>query len=438
MDLSHYSERDLVTLGKALRPSGTFGKDHCQMTKAEKVAYIATLASHNRILVTIEALGLKRTSNGAFAGPEPSHTNGSTANVAPEKGPDTMPETHTNGEGAALAAIIRDIAATVKAQSIDAEQVQAIVAQALEAQSEEQAAKLALVIEDLRRRTPREVTLKVGDLPAVALTGKHPAFGKLLALASLPANVRPKAILLVGPSGSGKTTMGRHLSEALRRDFAALSLSAGTHEGKLEGRVLPLGEGRYVYSESARIYENGGVILWDELDAMAPEIGVVINSATANGAWHIENRAVSGLPVEVQRHPDTVLLAAANTYGTGADSVYVGRTQMDGATLDRFLVLHIGHDKALWARACGVAEPEQAPWEPVSRTHEQVNEALAELHAFWEHVEERVTTLSLRRVISYRGIEKGIACIAAGFSMQETKSILLAGWSKDDRAKVGA
>jgi hypothetical protein len=42
--------------------------------------------------------------------------------------------------------------------------------------------------------------------------------------------------------------------------------------------------------------------------------------------------------------------AAANTYGTGADALYVGRNQLDAATLDRFYVVEMDYDRKLEAK----------------------------------------------------------------------------------------
>ena len=49
----------------------------------------------------------------------------------------------------------------------------------------------------------------------------------------------------------------------------------------------------------------------------------------------------------VERGKDCAIIATANTYGLGADRVYVGRNQLDGATLDRFIVIDVDYDEAL-------------------------------------------------------------------------------------------
>ena len=46
----------------------------------------------------------------------------------------------------------------------------------------------------------------------------------------------------------------------------------------------------------------------------------------------------------VYAHKDFRVIACANTYGTGASTEYVGRNQLDGASLNRFALEEIGYD----------------------------------------------------------------------------------------------
>ena len=49
----------------------------------------------------------------------------------------------------------------------------------------------------------------------------------------------------------------------------------------------------------------------------------------------------------IDRHPDFRIIAAANTWGKGADLQYVGRNALDAATLDRFDNIFFDYDKHL-------------------------------------------------------------------------------------------
>src|SRR4051812_32550702 len=46
-----------------------------------------------------------------------------------------------------------------------------------------------------------------------------------------------------------------------------------------------------------------------------------------------------------KRHADAIFVVSGNTFGTGADAVYVGRTQLDAATLNRFVTIEWDYDE---------------------------------------------------------------------------------------------
>jgi MoxR-like ATPase len=245
------------------------------------------------------------------------------------------------------------------------------------------------------------------------LEGTHPLFEKVLKLVVAGVNV-----LLVGPAGCGKTTLAHHIATALKRRFGMLSCTSGASESQLTGWLLPVGEGKkageftYVPSEFVRLYEEGGsVFLLDEFDAADPNMLLVINSALANGSLHVPQR--HGEPL-VKRGKNSAIIAAANTYGQGADMIYAGRNQLDAATLDRFYVVEMDYDRALEARVGDKAACEWA----------------------WK-LREQVKQHRIRRVVSTRTIMKVTAALGAGISMQDAKRDALAGWSKDELSKVG-
>ena len=80
----------------------------------------------------------------------------------------------------------------------------------------------------------------------------------------------------------------------------------------------------------------------DEMDASIPEVLVILNAAIANR--YFDFPAPIGY---VEAHPDFRVIAAGNTLGHGADTKYVGRQQLDGASLDRFAVVEISYSEAI-------------------------------------------------------------------------------------------
>lgn len=320
--------------------------------------------------------------------------------AAQEPAPLPLPQVNPDATNAAqdLAAILARIMAQQTAQ-VNPEQVRAI------AQAEVSAA--------LAQREAQRPVIAVhvaGREPVRVEEHTHPLFPKVLALVGAGLNVMMK-----GPAGCGKTHMAGQVFKALGLEYAAISGSAGASEAQLTGRLLPTGDGgRFEYHPSSfvRMYENGGGFLFDELDAFDPNMLIVCNSATANGRFTIDARTNNP---EAIRHDRTALLAATNTFGTGPDAMYVGRFQLDESTLDRWYIVEMDYDRAYESQ---LAPPEVCQW-------------------VWQ-VRERAQAGKVRRAVSTRMIQKAGAALAAGLPLHEVKADLLRGWSRDERAKVGA
>lgn len=255
-----------------------------------------------------------------------------------------------------------------------------------------------------------EVTLPTGA--TTVIDGKaHAALPRCVRLAAARRNV-----LLVGPAGSGKTHLAGQVAAALGLPFAHISCSAGMSEGQLTGRLLPVGDGgrfEYVRSEFVRCYEDGGVFLFDEIDAADSNTLLVLNSALANGQMALANRPEN--PVAT-KHPAFVAVAAANTFGTGADRQYVGRNQLDESTLDRFRIgqVEMDYDAEVEAALC----PDDA------------------LRTRLQGYREAIRANRLRRIVSTRFLRDAYVMKRAGDSDAEIDGALFAGWSADEVRKV--
>jgi cobaltochelatase CobS len=145
-------------------------------------------------------------------------------------------------------------------------------------------------------------------------------------------------VLMVGPAGTGKSTIAEQAAEALGLEFYAISLSPQTPTSQLVGYMQATGD--YVSTLFRQAYEHGGVFHFDEFDNGHPSILATVNAALANGRMAFPDQMV-------KRHPDFRAVASANTYGRGADRMYVGRQALDMATLDRFAIEYIDVDEAL-------------------------------------------------------------------------------------------
>lgn len=136
-----------------------------------------------------------------------------------------------------------------------------------------------------------------------------------------------KNILLKGPMGGGKSTACKQAAELLGLPFGYIGQTNMPHI--VVGSKHPLKD-LYNHTAFTRIFMGGGVIVFEEMDAWHPNASLVLNPPLANGWLTLEDGS------QHQRHPDCIIVACANTWGTGATAEYVGRNKLDDAFLDRF------------------------------------------------------------------------------------------------------
>lgn len=143
-------------------------------------------------------------------------------------------------------------------------------------------------------------------------------------------------IMLIGPAGSGKNVAVSQVADSL--GLKMYYTNNASNEFKLTG-FIDAG-GNYRDTEFYKAFKNGGVFFLDEIDNSDPSALIVINSALANGYMAFPHETID-------RHPDFRIIAAANTWGKGADLQYVGRNALDAATLDRFDNIFFDYDRHL-------------------------------------------------------------------------------------------
>lgn len=143
---------------------------------------------------------------------------------------------------------------------------------------------------------------------------------------------------LVGAAGSGKTTIAENTAKKYNMDFYCMSVGNQTTKSDLLGFISATGN--YVSTVFRTAFEEGGVFLLDEIDAGNSNVLTILNSALANGYCSFPDGMV-------KRHTNFVCIASGNTIGQGANKQYVGRNQLDGATLDRFVKIEWSYDEIL-------------------------------------------------------------------------------------------
>lgn len=159
----------------------------------------------------------------------------------------------------------------------------------------------------------------------------HERFEQILSQVQLD-----EPIMLVGPAGSGKNVAVSQVADALGQHM--YYTNNASNEFKLTG-FIDAG-GNYRDTEFYKAFKNGGIFFLDEIDNSDPSALIVINSALANGYMAFPHETID-------RHSDFRIIAAANTWGKGADLQYVGRNALDGATLDRFDNIFFDYDTNL-------------------------------------------------------------------------------------------
>lgn len=162
---------------------------------------------------------------------------------------------------------------------------------------------------------------------------KHKKFDELVNIAFIR-----QPMLLVGMAGTGKSQVAEQIAEGFKLPFYSMSVGAQTSKSDIIGYMHA--GGGYVSTLFRQAYENGGVFLMDEIDAGNANVLIQINAALANGYCAFPDKMV-------KKHEDFIFIASANTYGYGANRQYVGRNQLDSATLDRFAIVEFDLDEDL-------------------------------------------------------------------------------------------
>lgn len=233
------------------------------------------------------------------------------------------------------------------------------------------------------------ITVKREELPPVEIGTQHHSFEDLLLFCANRINVQ-----LVGAAGSGKTHAASEVAKALGLNYYAISVGAMTTKTDFQGYMNARGE--YVLTQFRQAFEHGGIFLLDEMDAGNANVITTINMALSNGQASYPDGMID-------KHDDFVLIAAANTYGLGADRMYVGRNQLDAASIDRFAVLDWDYDESIEIKiACN------------DRWTRYVQKCRANMDR-----------LKLRYVISPRASVNGGIMLKAGMAVDKVKKTIL-------------
>lgn len=238
----------------------------------------------------------------------------------------------------------------------------------------------------------KKVILNVDDTKKVEFKGEilHKKFDEILKFVS-----KDEPVFLTGEAGTGKNHLCKQIAKALGLDF--YFTNAVTQEYKLTGFTDAVG--KYQETQFYKAFKNGGLFMLDEIDASIPEVLVILNSAIANR--YFDFPAPIGY---VEAHKDFRVICAGNTYGEGASYQYVGRNQLDGASLDRFACVQIDYDEEIEKMLC-----------------DNDMELLYFIHKLREICKRR----NIQMIISYRAISRIYKLQDSGISLPELLSTCL-------------
>lgn len=191
----------------------------------------------------------------------------------------------------------------------------------------------AFIFEKYGKLPQKEIVVKLPDGSAKSAGGiQHEKFETILKY--LTADV---PVFMSGAAGTGKSSIAKNAAKALGLDFYFSGAVNDIY--KFTGFIDA--NGHYSKTQFYDFCVNGGVFFLDEMDASIPEVLVALNAAIANRYFDFPCG-------KVELNENCRFICAGNTYGTGADTEYTGRYQLDAATLDRFAVVDIDYSKDIF------------------------------------------------------------------------------------------
>ena len=199
----------------------------------------------------------------------------------------------------------------------------------LEPVMEAKAKEMAQKFED-EGMLPTVLQVEVADKVSRVEGLVHEKFGTILTMVE---NGIP--VFLVGPAGTGKNHLAEQIATATGREFEFMGQVSDKFADCVGYRDA---NGCEHETPLTRAVRDGKLLFIDEIDASIPEVLVTVNALLAN------RYMVTGGGTFLRAHEDFRVIVAGNTVGRGADRTYTGRYALDGATLDRFVLVDVDYD----------------------------------------------------------------------------------------------
>jgi cobaltochelatase CobS len=145
-------------------------------------------------------------------------------------------------------------------------------------------------------------------------------------------------LCLKGESGSGKTELALYVSHMLNWPITIKQINSNIRADELEGeRSLVDGNTGFTQSDLVKAFQNGHIILLDEIDKFDPDTSARLHMPLERKAWSLGSNG--GEVVHPHRH--TRFLGTANTNMGGEDMRFVSSQRQDSAFIKRFLQIQM-------------------------------------------------------------------------------------------------
>ena len=151
-------------------------------------------------------------------------------------------------------------------------------------------------------------------------------------------------VFLYGPSGTGKSSLVRQIAALVGRPVRRVSLNGETSVADFVGHWTVNENKQTVFVKGVlpQAMQEGFILQLDEVDAMQPEIGFVLQQVLEPGGRLL----LTDTGEDIAPHPDFRLVATANTLGFGSDSALYssGTHTLNFSWLDRWdVVVHLDY-----------------------------------------------------------------------------------------------
>ncbi|PTC01259.1 hypothetical protein C9975_02985 [Thalassospira xiamenensis] len=192
----------------------------------------------------------------------------------------------------------------------------------------------ATIFPDVFQKGEKKIQVRVNRSPdCIASNPNYVPDEQVLrmALAWWNAPIQPQVLGLHGETGTGKTELLLYIADLLNEPVYMAKCHPALMPEDLEGtRILQDGKTPFIPGPAARAYQQGGLLILDEIDKLNLASQAAIHGLVEGKPWPIEQ-----IGKTISKHPNTRIAATGNTTGEGGSESYISSQRMDDALRSR-------------------------------------------------------------------------------------------------------